>query len=62
MTEEQARLNAGGRMGWDDLLAPDTPVFPVSGWHGDALSRSGYEGILRVIETRMGRIAAAQPG
>ncbi|MEZ5856467.1 MAG: hypothetical protein R3D67_17595 [Hyphomicrobiaceae bacterium] len=42
-----------GMFGWHDVLAVDTPVYHLSGWHEDALSGSDTGKIARIIEKRM---------
>lgn len=39
--------------GWTKLLAPDTPVFDLPGWHQDALKTTGVDRIARVIAARV---------
>lgn len=48
--EAQARF-----FGWSDHLAPDTPVYPLSGWHEDALIKTDAERVSAILETRMRR-------
>ncbi len=47
---EQARV-----FGWSHHLAPDTPVYPLSGWHEDALIKTDAERVSAILETRVHR-------
>jgi len=54
-TEAALRLS----FGWSGLLAADTPVYPLAGWHEDALLKSGVERISQVLEARVNRCREA---
>lgn len=41
--------------GWTDLLAADTTVYPLVGWHEDALLKSGFARIAQVLEAKVDR-------
>lgn len=41
--------------GWSDLLAADTTVYPLVGWHEDALLKSGFARIAQVLEAKINR-------
>ena len=41
--------------GWQELLSPDTPVYPLRGWHEDAMLWRGFDKIADVIECRLKR-------
>jgi len=41
--------------GWDGILSPDTPVYPLRGWHEDTLLWHGFDRIADVIECRLKR-------
>lgn len=42
VTRAQGMLPLDGVLGWSGKLARDVAVYPVNGWHGDALTRSGF--------------------
>ena len=41
--------------GWGETLSPDTPVYPLQGWHEDTLLWHGFDRIVDVIEARLHR-------
>lgn len=42
--------------GWSGILAEDTPIYRLKGWHEDALLWSGHERIAQVIDSKIARI------
>ncbi len=42
--------------GWEGILSPDTPVYPLRGWHEDTLLWHGFGRIADVIECRLKRV------
>jgi thioesterase domain-containing protein len=59
VTEAQGLAPKDGVLGWSDILPADTAVFPVRGWHGDALMRSGFERIVKVLDEKASRLSRA---
>lgn len=41
--------------GWSNLLAADTTVYPLPGWHEDALLKSGVERISKILKAKVNR-------
>ncbi len=41
------------RFGWIDYLPADVPVYPLEGWHEDALLKNGTARIAEVLQTRL---------
>lgn len=39
--------------GWQEILSPDTPVYPLRGWHEDSMLWHGFDRIADVIEGRL---------
>ena len=56
VTRSQAMLPRDGVMGWSKLLSADTAVYPVNGWHGDSLMRSGFDRIMGVLDAKAQRL------
>lgn len=46
------------KFGWESILSEDTPVYPIRGWHEDALSNTGISKVARIIEIRLLESAA----
>jgi len=61
VTRSQGMVPADGVLGWSGVLAPDVSVFPVNGWHGDALMRSGFDRIVGVLDAKAQRLNPAKP-
>ncbi len=57
VTRSQGMLPADGVMGWSQVLSADTAVYPVNGWHGDALMRSGFDRIMGVLDAKAARLS-----
>ncbi|SDC03664.1 condensation domain-containing protein [Ruegeria marina] len=60
VTRSQGMVPRDGVLGWSDLLLPDVAVFPVNGWHGDALMRSGFGRIIGVLDVKAARLNAVR--
>lgn len=56
VTRSQGMVPRDGVLGWSNLLPADVSVYPVNGWHGDALSRSGFDRIIGVLDAKAGRL------
>jgi thioesterase domain-containing protein len=41
--------------GWGKTLSPDTPVYPLRGWHEDTLLWHGFDKVVEVIESHAHR-------
>jgi thioesterase domain-containing protein len=54
-TESQPARAASALFGWRGILAEDTPVLPLEGWHEDALLGGDFERMARVIDLRLDR-------
>ncbi|MCB1519299.1 MAG: condensation protein [Hyphomicrobiaceae bacterium] len=39
--------------GWEGVLDDTTPVYPVTGWHEDAISNVGAQKVARIVEGRI---------
>ncbi len=61
ITRSQAMVPKDGVLGWSGLLAADVTAYPVNGWHGDALMRSGFERIIGVLDVKAQRLRRATP-
>ena len=61
LTEAQTLLGRDGVLGWSKLLAADLNLYRVKGWHGDALSRSGFGRVAEVLSARLARLEAKTP-
>lgn len=61
VTRSQAMVPRDGVLGWSGLLAADVSVYPVNGWHGDALMRSGFDRIIGVLDAKARRLNQASP-
>lgn len=59
VTEAQGLVPKDGVLGWSGILPADTAVYPVRGWHGDALMRSGFERIVQVLDEKARRLSPA---
>jgi thioesterase domain-containing protein/acyl carrier protein len=44
--------------GWNGILADDTPIHAIRGWHEDALLHEGIERISRILDSKMARCVA----
>ncbi|RBW52509.1 condensation domain-containing protein [Ruegeria sp. A3M17] len=56
ITRSQAMVPEDGVLGWSELLSADTAVYPVNGWHGDSLMRSGFGRISEVFDVKARRL------
>lgn len=56
VTRAQGLVPRDGVLGWSGKLAQDVAVFPVDGWHGDALTRSGFDRVIGVLDDKMQRL------
>ncbi|MCB1358574.1 MAG: hypothetical protein KDK53_19480 [Maritimibacter sp.] len=56
VTLSQGLVPRDGVLGWSELLSADTAVYPVNGWHGDSLMRSGFERIIGVLDAKAQRL------
>ncbi|WP_170416491.1 condensation domain-containing protein [Ruegeria atlantica] len=61
-TRSQAMVPKDGVLGWSDLLPADTAVYPVNGWHGDSLMRSGFSRISEVLDAKAHRLESSRAG
>lgn len=61
VTRSQGMVPRDGVLGWSKLFSPDVSVYPVNGWHGDALMRSGFERISGVLDAKARRLAKREP-
>lgn len=57
-TDAQHAMGRDGVLGWSRLLAADLVHHPVSGWHGDAVARSGFDRIALVLDARLRRLGS----
>ncbi len=49
--------NARARLfGWQGLLAADTPVYDLPGWHEDAFQREGADVLAGILNARLTRL------
>lgn len=55
-TESHTTAAFTRNFGWGKILGPDTPVYPLRGWHEDTLLWHGFDKIVDVIETRVRRL------
>ncbi|WP_170423853.1 condensation domain-containing protein [Ruegeria arenilitoris] len=62
VTRSQAMTPKDGVLGWSELLAADTAVYPVNGWHGDSLMRSGFDRISQVLDAKAARVESDRAG
>jgi len=62
VTRSQGMVPRDGVLGWSGILAADVSVFPVNGWHGDALMRSGFDRIIGVLDTKARRLNQGPTG
>jgi len=46
------------RFGWGSLLAPDTAIFTLPGWHEDALLGTGTKDLANILRARLSRARA----
>jgi thioesterase domain-containing protein len=53
-TDASLPLAGETMFGWDGLVPEDTPVYPVSGWHEDALLAAGMQRLARILRLRLG--------
>ena len=58
VTSSQGLVPHDGVLGWSGKLARDVAVYPVNGWHGDALTRSGFDRVFGVLEEKVKRLSA----
>ena len=58
VTSSQGLVPRDGVLGWSGKLARDVAVYPVNGWHGDALTRSGFDRVFGVLEEKVKRLSA----
>ena len=56
VTRSQCMVPADGVLGWSGKLARDVAVYPVNGWHGDALTRSGFDRVIGVLDEKVQRL------
>lgn len=61
-TESQPARAAPALFGWRGVLAEDTSVLPLEGWHEDALLGGGFERMARVIDLRLDRHGGLRGG
>ncbi|WP_282119262.1 condensation domain-containing protein [Ruegeria atlantica] len=61
-TRSQAMVPEDGVLGWSDLLSGDTAVYPVNGWHGDSLMRSGFNRVSEVLDAKAHRLESGRAG
>lgn len=61
-TESQPASATSTLFGWREVLAEDTPVLPLVGWHEDALLGGGFERMARVIDLRLDRHCGVRGG
>ncbi|TMM51057.1 condensation domain-containing protein [Sulfitobacter sabulilitoris] len=59
ITRSQGLVPRDGVLGWSGILASDTAVYPVNGWHGDVLMRSGFDRIIGVLDAKARRMVPA---
>lgn len=57
VTEAQGMTPRDGVMGWGRHFAADTAVHHIHGWHGDAVMRSGFDQVSRVLDAKLKRMA-----
>lgn len=60
VTRSQGMVPKDGVLGWSDKLARDVAVYPVNGWHGDALIRSGFDRVTAVLDDKMKRLTSRE--
>lgn len=54
-TDSQPKHAFRTRFNWEGLLAPDAPIYRVSGEHEDALLDQGYRRVAEVVDKRISR-------
>ncbi|MEZ5797663.1 MAG: condensation domain-containing protein [Paracoccaceae bacterium] len=57
VTQAQGIVPKDGVMGWGKLLAADTAVHRIRGWHGDSVMRSGFDRVSLVLDDKLKRLA-----
>ncbi len=56
VTDANVAQPKDGVMGWSGVLPDDTAIYRVAGWHGDALTRTGFDKITRVLDEKIRRL------
>lgn len=57
-TASQEQRAVTERFGWGSLLAPDTAIFTLPGWHEDALLGTGTKDLANILRARLSRARA----